>query len=60
MRETAAPVKNAIYKAEIIFGKPRINPIKKESLTSPKPMPSPFVRRKIRRKKKKAQRAERT
>ena len=53
MHPTNAPVKNDIYKANIIPGNPKINPIKKENLTSPNPIPLPFViKNKIRKKAK--------
>lgn len=43
MIPTIAPVKNATYKATTIFGNPKISPIKNANLTSPKPIPRPFV-----------------
>lgn len=52
MTPAIAPVKNVRYKATIIFGKPRIRPIKIAYLTSPHPIPLPRV--KTRRSKKNA------
>jgi hypothetical protein len=43
MIETIAPVKKAIYKPTISFGKPSKSPIKKANFTSPKPIPLPLV-----------------
>lgn len=43
MRETKAPVKNAMYSAATIFGKPSNKPIKPANLTSPNPIPRPRV-----------------
>ena len=54
MHPDIAPVKKAIYKATAVFGKPKINPKKKDNLTSPKPIPLPFVIRNKKRKKRKA------
>lgn len=43
MSPTTAPVKNATYKANIVFRKPKKSPIKKTSFTSPNPTPLPLV-----------------
>lgn len=60
MKESNAPVKNAMYRAKTIFGKPRNKPIRKTSFTSPKPIPLPLVIKKINRKKTNAPRPART
>ena len=53
MRPINAPVKKAKYKESSIFGKPKINPKRKASFTSPKPIPLPPVKiNKIRKNKK--------
>ena len=59
MRETTAPVKKAMYKAKIIFGNPKINPIRNANFTSPNPIPRPFVIKNKNRKNKHAPRAAR-
>ena len=59
MIETIAPVKKAIYRAVIIFGNPRRNPNTNDNLTSPKPIPRPFVIPKSSRKNKRAPSPER-
>lgn len=43
MRDAAAPVKNAMYKAKKQFGHPKNNPIKNANLISPIPIPRPKV-----------------
>ncbi len=58
MHPTIAPVKNATYKAIIMFGNPKTKPVKNENLTSPKPMPRPFVIKNKVKKKRQAPTAE--
>ena len=43
MRDTKAPVKNAMYNARKAFGQPRNKPIKKDNFISPFPIPLFFV-----------------
>lgn len=52
MSPAAAPVKNATYKAIIVFKGPKIKPKRNANFTSPKPMAFPRVPRKIKRKNK--------
>ncbi|OGH35253.1 MAG: hypothetical protein A2958_02735 [Candidatus Levybacteria bacterium RIFCSPLOWO2_01_FULL_38_13] len=54
MEPIIAPVKNAVYKAIIILGNPKKSPRRKESFTSPKPIPFPWVIKYKRKKNKKA------
>ena len=55
MEPVIAPVKNAAYKAISILGKPKTKPKRKESFTSPKPIPLPrVIRYKIRKNAKEA------
>ena len=43
MNPTKPPVKNAMYKARIVPGNPKMSPITKANLTSPKPIPLALV-----------------
>ena len=58
MRDTAAPVKKAIYSATIVRGYPSSSPRKNAKTTSPNPIPRPLVRTKQRKKKSDAPNAE--
>ena len=50
MIETVAPVKKATYRATIIDGNPNKKPKANDNLTSPNPIPRPFVTTKSTRK----------
>ncbi len=54
-----APNKKPRNKPIIIYGQPRIKPIKKANLTSPKPIAIPLEKNQIKKKNKEAPIAER-
>lgn len=58
MSPTKPPVKNATYRAKNVPGKPKKTPIRNANLTSPKPIPRPFVSKYKAKKNTKAPRPE--
>ncbi len=60
MSDKIPPVKNAKYKEIIILGNPKTSPKTAANLTSPKPIPLPWVTKNIIRKNRNAPAPEKT